>query len=77
MRQKSPAAPAGTAPEASVDHEAWLQPIPESERTRKVSGQFWIWAAPTSPRSTGCSERSASSSAWDSRTPSSSLSSAT
>ena len=44
MRQKSPAAPAGTAPEASVDHEAWLQPIPESQRTRKVSGQFWIWA---------------------------------
>jgi toxin CptA len=27
-----------------VDHEAWLQPIPESARTRKVSGQFWIWA---------------------------------
>ena len=44
MRQKSPAAPAGTAPEASEDHEAWLHPIPESERTRKVSGQFWIWA---------------------------------
>ncbi|MDP9985378.1 MULTISPECIES: purine-cytosine permease family protein [Arthrobacter] len=28
----------------AVDHEAWLQPIPESARTRKVSGQFWIWA---------------------------------
>lgn len=27
-----------------VDHEAWLQPIPEAARTRKVSGQFWIWA---------------------------------
>ncbi|MET3370323.1 UNVERIFIED_CONTAM: toxin CptA [Jeotgalibacillus campisalis] len=26
------------------DSEAWLQPIPESDRTRKVSGQFWIWA---------------------------------
>ena len=26
------------------DCEAWLQPIPESQRTRKVSGQFWIWA---------------------------------
>jgi NCS1 nucleoside transporter family len=44
MRQKSPAAPAGSAPVASEDHEAWLHPIPESERTRKVSGQFWIWA---------------------------------
>ncbi|MFF2242878.1 purine-cytosine permease family protein [Arthrobacter sp. NPDC058130] len=44
MRQNSPAAPAGTAPVASQDHEAWLHPIPESERTRKVSGQFWIWA---------------------------------
>ena len=30
--------------EDHVDHEAWLQPIPESQRTRKVSGQFWIWA---------------------------------
>src|SRR3954469_4158257 len=29
---------------SAVDHEAWLQPIPESARTRKVSGQFWIWA---------------------------------
>lgn len=28
----------------AADHEAWLQPIPESARTRKVSGQFWIWA---------------------------------
>ena len=44
MRQKSPAAPAGSAPVAGEDHEAWLHPIPESERTRKVSGQFWIWA---------------------------------
>ncbi|VXB85278.1 Cytosine/purine/uracil/thiamine/allantoin permease family protein [Arthrobacter sp. 9V] len=26
------------------DSEAWLQPIPEADRTRKVSGQFWIWA---------------------------------
>ena len=26
------------------DCEAWLQPIPESQRTHKVSGQFWIWA---------------------------------
>jgi len=26
------------------DYEASLQPIPESARTRKVSGQFWIWA---------------------------------
>ena len=26
------------------DYEASLQPIPEAARTRKVSGQFWIWA---------------------------------
>ncbi|WP_285248388.1 cytosine permease [Pseudarthrobacter sp. efr-133-R2A-89] len=37
------AAPAGQDHNV-VDHEAWLQPIPESARTRKVSGQFWIWA---------------------------------
>jgi toxin CptA len=37
--------PAQAATDHSVvDHEAWLQPIPESARTRKVSGQFWIWA---------------------------------
>ena len=70
MRQKSPAVPSGTAPEASVDHEAWLQPIPESQRTRKVSGQFWIWAAPLGARSTGCWGRWASISAWASVTPS-------
>ena len=29
---------------ADEDCEAWLQPIPESQRTHKVSGQFWIWA---------------------------------
>ncbi len=28
----------------SGDYEASLQPIPESARTQKVSGQFWIWA---------------------------------
>ena len=33
-----------TTDHSTVDHEAWLQPIPESARTRKVSGQFWIWA---------------------------------
>ncbi|MEW1948648.1 cytosine permease [Pseudarthrobacter sp902506025] len=33
-----------TQDHSAVDHEAWLQPIPESARTRKVSGQFWIWA---------------------------------
>ena len=26
------------------DYEASLQPIPEAARTRRVSGQFWIWA---------------------------------
>ena len=44
MRENPPTVPASTAPAASEDHEAWLHPIPESERTRKVSGQFWIWA---------------------------------
>ncbi|WP_427169925.1 purine-cytosine permease family protein [Arthrobacter sp. 92] len=37
-------ASAVAAAPADGDHEAWLQPIPESARTRKVSGQFWIWA---------------------------------
>lgn len=47
MREKPPmisASPAPVVNEDHVDHEAWLQPIPESQRTRKVSGQFWIWA---------------------------------
>lgn len=40
---------AETAPAASLDHgttevEEVLQPIPESLRTTKLSGQFWIWA---------------------------------
>ncbi|HSL38124.1 MAG TPA: cytosine permease, partial [Arthrobacter sp.] len=35
---------ASPAPAVNEDCEAWLQPIPESQRTRKVSGQFWIWA---------------------------------
>ena len=34
----------GPATEQAEDFEAWLQPIPETARTRKVSGQFWIWA---------------------------------
>ncbi|MCR1162961.1 cytosine permease [Paenarthrobacter sp. UW852] len=34
----------GPATAPGHDSEAWLQPIPESDRTRKVSGQFWIWA---------------------------------
>jgi hypothetical protein len=34
----------GPAMEPAEDFEAWLQPIPETARTRKVSGQFWIWA---------------------------------
>ncbi|MFU8945381.1 purine-cytosine permease family protein [Mycetocola zhadangensis] len=29
---------------ANIDVEETLQPIPESQRTTKVSGQFWIWA---------------------------------
>ena len=29
---------------ATVEVEDVLQPIPESARTRKLSGQFWIWA---------------------------------
>ncbi|QCU78911.1 cytosine permease [Citricoccus sp. SGAir0253] len=36
-----------SAPASSQDHDAIeevLQPIPESHRTRKLSGQFWIWA---------------------------------
>ena len=34
----------GPAMAPAEDCEAWLQPIPESQRTHKVSGQFWIWA---------------------------------
>lgn len=37
-------APSGPATAPDQDSEAWLQAIPESDRTRKVSGQFWIWA---------------------------------
>ena len=44
MQHNSTAVPAGPVPVAGEDVEAWLQPIPESQRTRKVSGQFWIWA---------------------------------
>ena len=67
MRENSPAVPAGpVVNEDHVDHEAWLQPIPESQRTRKVSGQFWIWAARTSPRLTGCLAPWGSIWAWDS-----------
>ena len=45
MRETPPMISAGpVVNEDHVDHEAWLQPIPESQRTRKVSGQFWIWA---------------------------------
>ncbi|MEE9096360.1 purine-cytosine permease family protein [Pseudarthrobacter phenanthrenivorans] len=49
MQEKLSSAAHGQPGEAAqdhsvVDHEAWLQPIPESARTRKVSGQFWIWA---------------------------------
>jgi toxin CptA len=31
------------APSAITDIEQQLQPIPEESRTRRVSGQFWIW----------------------------------
>lgn len=34
----------GAAMSGTPDYEAQLQFIPESARTRKVNGQFWIWA---------------------------------
>jgi NCS1 nucleoside transporter family len=36
-------APANPEPASIQDVEEQLQPIPESSRTTKVSGQFWIW----------------------------------
>src|SRR3954471_6797777 len=36
-------APAPSEPASIHDVEDRLQPIPESSRTTKVSGQFWIW----------------------------------
>jgi toxin CptA len=42
--QPGPTASEATAPPAGTDVEQELQPIPETSRTPKVSGQFWIWA---------------------------------
>jgi toxin CptA len=42
--QQQPTAPGVDQSAHAEDVEAWLQPIPESQRTHKVSGQFWIWA---------------------------------
>jgi purine-cytosine permease-like protein len=36
-------APVNPEPASIHDVEDQLQPIPESARTTKVSGQFWIW----------------------------------
>ena len=44
MREEPPMISASHSPATDNDVEAWLQPIPESQRTHKVSGQFWIWA---------------------------------
>jgi nucleobase:cation symporter-1, NCS1 family len=45
--QTTPAGPSGAPTgghDAGHDIEDSLQPIPEANRTRKLSGQFWIWA---------------------------------
>lgn len=44
QHQLSDPASGSAAPKPDNDVEQELQPIPESARTRKVSGQFWIWA---------------------------------
>jgi len=46
MRENHAAAPHAVtdSPSSASDVEQNLQPIPESARTRSVSGQFWIWA---------------------------------
>ena len=54
----------GTHEAATVEVEDVLQPIPESARTTKLSGQFWIWAGANVAPITGSSGPSASSSAW-------------
>lgn len=67
MQQPSTAGAGQSAPLEDV--EAWLQPIPESQRTHKVSGQFWIWAGANLAPINWYWAPSESTWGWASRTP--------